>query len=296
MLWEPSPQYRNMPDNQYMQTAEGQRARQAFADWDNWQRNNSPRQQQSGTTSSQPAAPASPAVPTGKVPNMSAYAPQPFGQHMYDPGGRFRRPGQATPTPTQGYGIPYGDGSNAAQNDAKWGAGNWAYTRASGGQSPGQQSPPVQPPAWSNPISNSARPSAAQPIPTQSQGTRYGAMPPVDPNVANTPNAPRPQPFSTQVRGFDGQTYSDPAAFFAQRDAFIQRLNEERSRQSVQSGVYGQNERPEFYRPSRDFPTLWGQAGDMIANGWQNPLTQLFGFGDIAREAMHNPGRLTPRR
>ena len=233
MLWQPSPQYQNMPHDQYMKTAEGQRATQAFADWGNWVRNNVQHQQQSGAPSSQPAAPARPAVPARQVPDMSAYSPTRTAKPS-NPGGGIRGPAST--------------------------------------------SPPVQPPAWSNPISNSARPSAATPIPTQSQGTRYGAMPPVDPNVANTPNVPRPQPFSTQVHGFDGRTYSDPAAFFSQRDAFIQRLNEERSRQSVQSGVYGQNERPEFYRPSRDFPALWGQAGDMVANGWTNPLlARLFG-------------------
>jgi hypothetical protein len=78
------------------------------------------------------------------------------------------------------------------------------------------------------------------------------------------------------MTGFDGRSY-DPKQFFAQRDAFIQRLNEERGRQSAQSGVYGRGEAPQFYQPSRDFGAMWGQAGDMVRGGWANPLAGLFG-------------------
>lgn len=85
----------------------------------------------------------------------------------------------------------------------------------------------------------------------------------------------RPPAFQTRVTGFGAQMA--PADFTAQRDAFIQRLNDERGRLSSQAGVYGNNGRPNFYRPSRDFGALWRQAGDMVKDGWTNPLAGLFG-------------------
>lgn len=85
----------------------------------------------------------------------------------------------------------------------------------------------------------------------------------------------RPEAFSSQMSGFGGQPVQ-PSQYMAQRDAFIQRLNEERGRQAAQSGVYYPNEIPKFYQPSRDFDALWKQAGDMVQDGWTNPLAGLF--------------------
>lgn len=94
-------------------------------------------------------------------------------------------------------------------------------------------------------------------------------------NLAYASN--RPAPFRTSVTAPWASVPSDPAAFANQRNAFIQRLNEERGRQSAQAGVYYGNEAPQFYRPSRDFGALWRGAGDMVASGWTNPLAGLFG-------------------
>lgn len=85
----------------------------------------------------------------------------------------------------------------------------------------------------------------------------------------------RPEAFQQSMRGFGSQMA--PNDFVAQRDAFIQRLNEERGKLSAQAGVYGNNDKPNFYRPSRDFGALWKQAGDMVKDGWKNPLAGLFG-------------------
>lgn len=91
------------------------------------------------------------------------------------------------------------------------------------------------------------------------------------------PRAAMPQSnFQTSVVTPDGSQFS-PQQFYPQRDAFIQRLNEERGRQAAQSGVYGPGQAPQFYQPSRDFGALWGQAGDMVRGGWTNPLAGLFG-------------------
>ena len=93
-------------------------------------------------------------------------------------------------------------------------------------------------------------------------------------NLAYSQN--RPAGVTSRVSGSWANLPSDPKAFFSQRDAFIQRLNEERGRQSAQAGVYGPNEIPTFYRPSRDFGAMWKQAGDMVSDGWTNPLAGLF--------------------
>lgn len=85
----------------------------------------------------------------------------------------------------------------------------------------------------------------------------------------------RPEPFVSRVTAFGSQM--DPQDFLPQRDAFIQRLNEERGRLSAQAGVYYPGEQPTFYRPRRDFGALWQRAGSMVKNGWKNPLAGLFG-------------------
>jgi hypothetical protein len=110
------------------------------------------------------------------------------------------------------------------------------------------------------------------PMVRESYEERFAPAPP--------PPAPEPPKFTSEftqsMTGFGGQQ-SDPSQFYAQRDAFIQRLNDERGRQAAQAGVYGPGETPRFYQPSRDFGALWGQAGDMASNGWTNPLAGLFG-------------------
>lgn len=103
----------------------------------------------------------------------------------------------------------------------------------------------------------------------------------VEERKTTKPPLPAVQPkmtseFTQSMMGFGGKQ-ADPRQFYAQRDAFIQRLNEERGRQSAQAGVYSKNAIPQFYQPNRNFASIWGQAGNMVANGWTNPLAGLFG-------------------
>ena len=63
---------------------------------------------------------------------------------------------------------------------------------------------------------------------------------------------------------FGNETQNNP---MAQRDALIQLINE-------QSLPYYMGQ-PGQFRPN--LQELWGQAGNMVSNGWANPLAGLFG-------------------
>lgn len=159
--------------------------------------------------------------------------------------------------------------------------------------SPGRAQP--QQPSQGTPYGQPAAPPPSQPSPAMPQPapqpsfdwrSYFNQTPMVresyEERFTPAPPPPAPEPpkftseFTQSMTGFGGQQ-SDPSQFYAQRDAFIQRLNDERGRQAAQAGVYGPGETPRFYQPSRDFGALWGQAGDMVSNGWTNPLAGLFG-------------------
>lgn len=76
----------------------------------------------------------------------------------------------------------------------------------------------------------------------------------------------RPDPF-TQSMNFMGQPM-DPGQYYGQRDAFIQNINN--ARQSFAQNPTDQGQR-------MNFGNLWGQAGNMVQNGWQSPLSGLMG-------------------
>lgn len=85
MLWQKSPQYQDMPHEQYMQTEEGKRSQNAFNQWSNSSAGFSKQASQNSQNTS--------GNMTGrqkKSMNMSAYAP-----------------GRAQPRPPQNYGSPY---------------------------------------------------------------------------------------------------------------------------------------------------------------------------------------------
>lgn len=83
-------------------------------------------------------------------------------------------------------------------------------------------------------------------------------------NLAYATPDQRPAPF-TQSSSFMGQPV-DPGQFYGQRDAFINNINQ--ARQS-----FAQNPTPQGQQ--LDFPGLWSQAGNMVQQGWQNPLAGL---------------------
>lgn len=137
----------------------------------------------------------------------------------------------------------------------------------------------------------------AQPKPPQSQGTPYQAYQPKIQQTSSyqqsqsfqpgdsmpVPAAPQAKPFKSVVYGLDG-TAMDPAQFYNQRDALIQLLNDDNARYQVQSGVGNQ-----FGPPPRapDIASLWGKAGNMVNDGWRNPLTG--GFPMAGQQQMQPP-------
>lgn len=90
-------------------------------------------------------------------------------------------------------------------------------------------------------------------------------IPPAVASPADLPPEQRPPEFTqTFTDPFGNQTQNNP---MAQRDALIQRINEE-------SLPYYMGQ-PGQFRPN--LQELWGQAGNMVINGWANPLAGLFG-------------------
>jgi hypothetical protein len=99
MLWKKSPQYGNMPHEQYMQTAEGKKSQQAFQQWGQWQQNNMPTPPKPGTGS--PGGITNRYDGAGFAANGTPIAgdPRMRGQQPASSGGNFSAysPGQAQP-------------------------------------------------------------------------------------------------------------------------------------------------------------------------------------------------------
>lgn len=84
--------------------------------------------------------------------------------------------------------------------------------------------------------------------------------------------------FFSRSQNFDGSFTEQPN--YALRDAFIQRINESMMPFYQNSGTYlGEGKPPETWgrQPTFDFPSLWQQAGNMVQDGYVNPLAGLFG-------------------
>ncbi len=87
-------------------------------------------------------------------------------------------------------------------------------------------------------------------------------------NLAYMPDGYRPPPFQAAFQNFDGSVTDTP--LFGQRDALIQNINDRDFQYMA-----GMEQGPQQY----DFGGMWRQAGDMVADGWQNPLAGLFNYG-----------------
>lgn len=117
------------------------------------------------------------------------------------------------------------------------------------------------------------------PMGMQAYSQAYSSPPSFSPgagagNLAYAQPNQRPAPFSQVSYAPSGQAM-DPAQLFAQRDAFIQNINDTRSQ-------YAAN--PAAGRPQMDFGSMWGRAGDMVSQGWQNPFAppqQSFGMDQM---------------
>jgi len=69
-----------------------------------------------------------------------------------------------------------------------------------------------------------------------------------------------------------GPTFSMPPMDFGTRDAFIASINNSLAQQQA-NGFNTQGAAP----PQFNFPALYQQASQMVANGWSNPLAALLG-------------------
>jgi len=140
MQWQRSPQYKDMPHAEYMQTEEGKQSQKAFTDWGNWMRGGTTQAAglppvQGGATTSMPTAqpPAAPSSSPGNpygftqgqgasALDMTRYTPTaeaatnyatrtsaaPAQMSMYSPG-------RAQPVQAQSQGTPYGQQATVAQ-------------------------------------------------------------------------------------------------------------------------------------------------------------------------------------
>jgi hypothetical protein len=97
----------------------------------------------------------------------------------------------------------------------------------------------------------------------------------IDDRFQTGPGQPPPA-FTSQTNYAPPQSYVMPTQMtpqgmpdFRQRDAFIASINDSLGRQ-MSFGT------PTPQPPQLNFPTLWQQAGQMVNNGWQNPLAGLF--------------------
>lgn len=235
-----------------------------------------------------------PVVPQQQSPDMSAYTPgrsasqRWTGSEWVTP--RTRRSGQAQPVQPQSQGTPYNPGmrSPAPQSPAnRYGPGTTPEYMAAnpdwlpmGGGGPAeitrQQSTPRLPNQRHAPNDPVYGPYPNTPVPSQSGWQQPSVIPGGGAgNLAYSPPDRRPQPFSTSVRGPDGNQY-DPSQFFPMRDAFIQNINDARS-------SFAAN--PSAGRPQMDMGRMWNQAGSMASQGYQNPLAGLFGGPGPARSA-----------
>jgi len=83
--------------------------------------------------------------------------------------------------------------------------------------------------------------------------------------------------FTAQYGNMNGGYSSQPN--YGQRDAFIQNINDATAGYQANQGTYlGQGAPPPTWgqAPQYNIPQMWQQAGDMVSNGWQNPLSGLF--------------------
>jgi len=179
-------------------------------------------------------------------------------------------PGRAQSIPSQSQGTPYGReprrGATVGKTSPTWSSGT-PVARPTSAPTPTQGRPRAQP--------------SAPPRPAQGYQDRYaaGTSPEymaANPDVLSPPRpmnysgyAPEPQPgFTSTVTGLDGSPM-EPTQFYNQRDALIQLLNQQNAQFMPYSGV---SRTPGPVPSAPDIGSLWGQAGGMVGQGWQNPF------------------------
>ncbi len=231
-----------------------------------------------------------------QAPDMSGYAPSRSAGMRWN-GSQWTspppRPGRAQPTQPQSQGTPYNPGvtyydpsgrpmPTPVLRDARNPGSapmsafdpSWLSPLASAEITRQQSTPrlPNQRHTPNDPIYTQGMPGYPQSEPPFRGGLQAPSFTPGggQGNFAYAPPDQRPAPFTSTTRGPDGQQY-DPGQYYPMRDAFIQNINDARS-QFVSNPGAG--------RQPMDFGAMWGRAGDMAQQGFQNPLTGLLGgFG-----------------
>lgn len=194
------------------------------------------------------------------------------GESMWTPGSNYRPPdgsgfvrgGQ----PSMDVGAsPVPNPTTSAEKEI-WRSGNDYY------------SPPV--PGNNGFRWGSARPAQQPAVPDMSALLTQAGLPPqtssqIGGSVGYSPGmqfsfAPPPSavPFQSASMGFDGVLSETPN--YVQRDAFVNNINNSLGDFWMANRTNQQAPPPQF-----NFADLWSRAGDMAANGWQNPLAGLFG-------------------
>ena len=260
MLWQKSPQYASMPHDQYMQTNEGQRAQKAFEQWGNWMTSSGGKQK---------------ASPGGSV-GIGDFEKRQLGGSY----GKYS-PGSAQPNQQPSQGKPYG--RYAAGTSPEYMAANPDTGPFAGQTRPymndWRPSPPGELALWG---SQAAAQGALPGKPVTQYGTlgwgaagvpdnmgRPYSMPGGGPgNLAYAPPDQRPAPFTQTMTDWTGKQV-DLSQAYGQRDAFVQSINNFKAPYAAQFPMTGAPP------PKMPVNQLWGQAGDMVQGGWQNPLSGL---------------------
>jgi hypothetical protein len=165
------------------------------------------------------------------------------------------RPGQAQPIQPQSQGSPYGQQGYTPSTPGTGGNQSWPGVS----QNPWQNNPSNPPPPgtqWQR-VNEGSRSAGWMPVSTQ--GAQGGQQP----------------PFTQTMQTPFGQM--NPNQYYQQRDAFIQTANDQMGQYMANGGVYqGQGAPPPTWgqQPQFNPMQMWGQAGDMVQQGWQNPYAQ----------------------
>lgn len=320
MLWQKSPQYADMPHDQYMQTEEGKRSQQAFQQWGQWRQNNMPTPSKPG-----PGRPSTPMQPQGmtpskpgpgrpSVPMMQNYGPgqaqpqqspyaasTPYGQQPQAPNGGAARPPSLSQYTSPGTALPGRFGGGRAPQEANEAGFQYPtgqqqlMNRYGPGTSPGYMAGNQDTPGF-NPTAN--RPPPFQSTTRNFDGTTSQQQPanrPMAPGWEDAPlavtlpaedfYAPRQQP-ANRPPPFQATTQNFDGSQsqmpnFQQRDAFISQINNQLGQMQQQSW-----QQPGMGAPQFNFPQLWGQAGQMVQQGFQNPFAQQPDGGNQIRQLL----------
>lgn len=176
-------------------------------------------------------------------------------------GGAFR-PGQAQPRQPQQQGTPYGQPFNYSQwmQQGQPEGQSQAWQQA-GSPENGQQSQTggFNYGEWlTSPDRHSEQKQAAWRAAGSPRGRPGGGMQ----SYAQQPG------FTQTMQTPYGQMA--PSQYYQQRDAFIQTANDQMGQYMANAGT-GQSPGPP---PQFNMQQMWGQAGQMVEQGWQNPYSQ----------------------